>query len=553
MRAQPLLNHRYRILKSLGEGGFGRTFLAEDTHMPSLRQCVVKQLRPKSNNPDVIQLLQDRFAREAAVLEALGRAHSQIPTLYAYFARQSEFYLVQEWIEGETLSIHSQGSEEEAKALLISLLETLIHVHQQNIIHRDIKPENIILRSKDQLPCLIDFGAVKEVMSTVLSPSGALKSSLVIGTPGFMPPEQMSGHPVFASDLYSLGLTMIYWLSGRSPTEIPTDSHTGQRLWQQYAPGITEQLATVLTKATLLRASDRYTTAAEMLAALSPISQPSVAAKPSPSVTVATTALSSPFPAATNRFNWPNLSTVLKGLTVAGIAGICLFIQFGPPLQRSSNDPAIESVDESVESLERSNNGAASSTQTRQTPSNDPTSPLANAAALYEDGKNAAALEEVERVLADDPQWVSAIALKADILANQTQRDLPGAIKLYTQALTLEPDNLEVLTKRCKTYATLKDWAAAELDCTKAISIAPSSVELYGRRGDIRTAQANYEGAVDDYTQAIELNASAGNEQQNQSLYFRRFEAFGKLNRPEEALADMERARSLPLTEPTAD
>ncbi|MEL6879245.1 MAG: protein kinase, partial [Cyanobacteria bacterium J06607_10] len=268
----PLLNHRYRIVKALAEGGFGQTFLVEDTQMPSRRQCVIKQLKPMNDRPEVFEIVQQRFAREAAVLEAVGKGNSQIPDLYAYFQEKGQFYLVQEWIEGLPLTALSSEdwSEDRVRSLLQNALRALVHVHRQNIIHRDIKPENIILRSSDQLPCLIDFGAVKELMTTVVSTAGATKSSLVIGTPGFMPPEQAAGRPTFSSDLYSLSMTMIFLLTGRTPAELPTNSQTGEVLWTQFAPSVSEPLQTVLTRAVHPYLQNRYPTADDMLAALMP-------------------------------------------------------------------------------------------------------------------------------------------------------------------------------------------------------------------------------------------------------------------------------------------
>ncbi|MEO1622980.1 MAG: protein kinase, partial [Cyanobacteria bacterium J06632_3] len=115
-----LLNHRYRILKALAEGGFGKTFLVEDTQMPSRRQCVIKQLKPMNEQPEVFRIVKDRFSREAAVLEAVGKGNSQIPDLYAYFEEEGQFYLVQEWIEGEPLVnlVQEDWSEERVRSLL---------------------------------------------------------------------------------------------------------------------------------------------------------------------------------------------------------------------------------------------------------------------------------------------------------------------------------------------------------------------------------------------------------------------------------------------------
>ncbi|MFM7405489.1 MAG: protein kinase domain-containing protein, partial [Cuspidothrix sp.] len=256
-----LLNNRYQVIQVLGAGGFGETFLAEDTYMPSRRRCVIKQLKPISNDPKTYQIIQQRFEREAATLEYLGEANEQIPKLYAYFSENGQFYLVQEWIHGQTLTslIQSQGEldEKNVEEILLSLLSVLDYVHSKGIIHRDIKPDNIILRQIDNRPVLIDFGAVKETIRTVVNAVGHPTQSLVIGTPGFMPSEQAIGRPVYATDIYSLGLTAIYLLTGKYPQELETHPHTGQILWQQYGRGVSPQLGMVLTQAIEPRPGDR--------------------------------------------------------------------------------------------------------------------------------------------------------------------------------------------------------------------------------------------------------------------------------------------------------
>ncbi|MDF5719426.1 MAG: protein kinase [Rhizonema sp. PD37] len=267
-----LQNNRYRIIRTLGSGGFGETFLAEDSQIPSLRRCVIKQLKPIQNNPQIYELVQQRFRREAAILEELGDGSSQIPRLYAYFSENSLFYLVQEYIEGQTLTakIQQQGlmSEHSVKELLNNILPVLDYVHSKGIVHRDIKPDNILIRNVDGKPILIDFGAVKETLGTMLTPSGNSANSIVIGTPGFMSSEQSVGRPMFASDIYSLGLTAIYLLTGKLPQELGSDPATGNILWRQFATNVSPSFAALLDKAIQFNAGDRFPRVREMLQAL---------------------------------------------------------------------------------------------------------------------------------------------------------------------------------------------------------------------------------------------------------------------------------------------
>ena len=266
-----LLNNRYRIVQTLGGGGFGKTFLAEDTQMPSRRLCVIKQLRPIQDNQQVYQLVRERFGREAAILEELGDGSSQIPRLYAYFSENGQFYLVQEYIEAKTLTqmLQEQGlmDENSVKHILISILPVLDYIHSKGIVHRDIKPENILIDVNAQ-PILIDFGAVKETLGTIMTPSGNATKSIVIGTPGFMATEQSVGRPMFASDIYSLGLTAIYLLTGKMPQELITDPYTGKVLWRQYAPNVKDNFADILDRAIGFDARERFKTASVMLQTL---------------------------------------------------------------------------------------------------------------------------------------------------------------------------------------------------------------------------------------------------------------------------------------------
>jgi serine/threonine protein kinase len=264
-----LVNNRYKVIRSLGKGGFGETFLVEDSQLPSKRHCVLKQLIPVEDNSQIYQLIQERFLREAAILEELGENHTQIPRLYANFAENQKFFLVQEYIEGETLidRVNKLGcmSETVVRQLLTDILPVLVYVHDRGIIHRDIKPDNIMLRWKDQKPVLIDFGAVRETMGTLINGQGKSTQSIIIGTPGFMASEQAAGRPTFACDLYSLGLTAIYMLTGRMPQELPTEPLTGEIGWRQFVPNVSPSLVALLDRAIAPSAQARFPTAQSML------------------------------------------------------------------------------------------------------------------------------------------------------------------------------------------------------------------------------------------------------------------------------------------------
>ncbi|BAZ04229.1 protein kinase domain-containing protein [Calothrix sp. NIES-3974] len=345
-----LLNSRYRVIQTLGGGGFGDTFLAEDTQMPSRRRCVVKLLKPITNNPQIYQLVQERFGREAAILEELGGKNEQIPNLYAYFESDGQFYLVQEWIEGVTLSklVRDQGilNEDQVREILVQILPVLEYVHQQHIIHRDIKPDNIILRKQDGKPVLIDFGAVRESMGTVVNSQGNPTSSIVIGTPGYMPSEQAAGRPIYSSDLYSLGMTAIYLLTGKIPQELATDPQTGEIIWQEFAPHLHPEFVAILNKSIAYHPRDRFSSAQAMQAALIS-SVPTVAptqyvvdanqtvASENSQNQVLKTITASPANNISPRIQ-PQDSSIKKGLMVGGLVVVSVAIGFAIA---SSNSP----------------------------------------------------------------------------------------------------------------------------------------------------------------------------------------------------------------------
>ena len=270
-----LLANRYRIVRLLGSGGFGETYVAEDTQRPGSPICVVKQLRIISNDPRAHRLGRRFFQGEAETLEKLGH-HSQIPRLLAYFEAQNSFYLVEEMVEGRLLKDELASRRPMPQAyvldLLLGLLPVVAFVHNQGVIHRDIKPSNIIRRQADGQLVLIDFGAVKPI-SNKLADTGVnltSTSTIGVGTQGYMPSEQSAGLPKFGSDLYALGITAVEALTGIPAYAIRRDVN-GELIWRHEVPTLDPEFGDIVTRLVLYDFTDRYQRAEEVLADLTRI------------------------------------------------------------------------------------------------------------------------------------------------------------------------------------------------------------------------------------------------------------------------------------------
>ncbi|MBD2203036.1 serine/threonine protein kinase [Calothrix sp. FACHB-1219] len=262
---------RYEILKVLGRGGFGITFLAKNAVLPGKPLCVIKQLCPKVTSIKSWERACQRFKKEAKALGELG-SHPQIPMLLDYFEIKGEFYLVQEYIRGSTLAreVKKSGTKSEAavKQFLQELLPVLKYLHQHGVIHRDIKPHNLLRCEDDERIVLIDFGAVKqELVNAEQNSIHRQATTNFVGTMGYAPPEQFSLTPVYASDIYALGVTCIYLLTGKSPLELSYDHDTGEISWQKEVK-VSDSFAQILGKMVKISLKERFKSAQEVLRAL---------------------------------------------------------------------------------------------------------------------------------------------------------------------------------------------------------------------------------------------------------------------------------------------
>lgn len=370
-----LIANRYQVTRVLGQGGFGRTYLAEDCNRFH-EACVLKEFAPQVQGPEALQKAQDLFQREAGVLYRLN--HPQIPCfrelLRANHEQRDYLLLVQDYVEGRTYrdiltDRQAQGQrfgQAEVQQLLVQLLPVLTYVHSNGVIHRDISPDNLIWRRADQLPVLIDFGGVKQAAVSIVSQYHDDRNTLGLasenftrlGKAGYAPPEQMQQGSVYPhSDLYALAVTALVLLTGQEP-QVLLDPQTLEWRWRAWV-SLSEELGAVLDRMLELRPSDRYPDAATVFHALTgsavprspvftpapatpspaapPATQATVAAigRPTPQTTVATAAQGQPTqatprsaqtatatpPPRRSRDNWGAMVLFVVVLGLAGLGG----------------------------------------------------------------------------------------------------------------------------------------------------------------------------------------------------------------------------------------
>ncbi len=284
-----LLRGRYQAIQLLGQGGFGRTYLALDGDRLN-SQCVIKQFSPQVQGTKSLEKAVQLFNQEAVRLHELGE-HAQIPTLLAYFEQENYLYLVQQFIEGQSLlqEMKQQGpfSERQIRDVFADVLPILRFVHRHQVIHRDITPTNILRRQSDGRLMLIDFGVAKQISEDAAGMAGTR-----IGTEGYAPMEQFRGGKAYpASDLYSLGATCLHLMTDTRPDSL-YDPLNGRWIWREHLQQekgvvVSDQLAHILNNLLKDLVNERYQSADEVMRDLNadsflPAPKPAPAVAPPP-------------------------------------------------------------------------------------------------------------------------------------------------------------------------------------------------------------------------------------------------------------------------------
>jgi serine/threonine-protein kinase len=513
MQIGTVLRNRYQIHHFLGSGGFGDTYLAEDLDLPGHPQCVVKHLKPKNSAPSILQAARVLFDREAKVLYDLGNAHDQIPRLFAHIEENNQFYLVQEFVEGHTLSeeliVGQPWSEARVVTLLREILEVLSVVHQRGVIHRDIKPQNLMRRQQDQKIVLIDFGAVKEINALATDADGHTTSTIAIGTAGYMPPEQAHGHPQLASDVYAVGVLGIQALLGRMPQQ---DSATGDLIWKETG-AVSSQLARVLEKMTCYHFRDRYASAqiasnALVETVMSLRSKPPIQEIPDPNALAKTVVRSRPHP--------PINTPLPEALPPEALAKTVVDPRPKPKPQNSKSKligvaafvitgcTALIVILASTFLVTKSQNSTLTSDPDQETQTNKNQQ-------LYTDE-----IKKYDEAIQLNPQDASAYYNRG--LAKYNLGNNEEAIQDYDEAIRLNPEFTNAYFNRGLAYYTLENYQEAIPNYDQAIQLNPQDASAYYNRGLAQYKMGEYQEAINNYDEAIKLKPKYTNAYYNRGL-----------------------------------
>ncbi len=577
------LGGRYKIISKLGAGGFGETFLAQDFHLPGTPQCVIKQLKPQVTDPECLEISKRLFEREAQVLYQLG-THDQIPQLLAHFEENQEFYLAQEFIDGEPLNkeISQPWESNRVIALLQDILQVLVFVHEQRVIHRDIKPPNLIRRRKDNRIVMIDFGAVKQASTQIIDPETGQTKTIAIGSYGYTPKEQFGGNPRFSSDIYAVGMVGIQALTGIHPKFLKENSETGEINWRdriQLNTQVNSELADILDCMVRYDFRDRYPTAVEALAAVQRLTAaPTIAMSATvPEETVSVSATSAQTQARSEMIRkWLTkpwlMITVLAGMGIGiSVIGTKTFLVPKPVTQTdtprdtvaetstttSESKPATPAVvsktpeSTTTSSFQKTTPGSntESAAKSASNPETQPTAIELNnqGESLRQAGKYQQALMTYDKAIARDSNlaeahWGRCYSLNS---LGRTQEGLAAC----DQALALKPNYPEALWSKGAALESQNTPTAITLalsEYEKAIAFKPDFAEAWINRGVALHKLKRYSEAIKAYERALELNPNSADALSNLGA------ALWEVGQLDQAINAMEKALQIQPNHPNA-
>jgi serine/threonine protein kinase len=557
---------RYQILRCLGRGGMGAVYLAHDCTLDR-RVALKVPFFTEADGP----LALDRFLREARAAAALcdGRLHRNLCPIHDVGQIDGIHYLTMTYLEGRPLSEHLRPGQptkpRKAAALVRTLALALEEAHRAGVIHRDLKPSNIMI-TRNGVPVIVDFGLARRLRKgdPRLTASGTM-----IGTPAYMPPEQLQGRVAAMGpgcDIYSLGVIFYELLAGRGPFLGSIEEIVGQILHvtpeppSVHHPGLDPRLDVICLKATAKEIEDRYPAMSDLAAALNEYllekSPPATVDSPAPRPSVGdrswTSALRTGPATVASPVPRPSLlRRSLVALLVAGTAVLVFlalrFMPAGSPApsrvaarKSEQNPPATpakfpvspriakdtlapperSSFDEvQPENREEEDPEIAGLTDKIRRNPEDIRAINARGDAYFERGKAAGnsdrkqrAKADYDRAIADFTEVIRRTPLEADAYFNRgnaffEKHEFARAIADYTEAIRLRPGDPEFYLNRGNAYVESGDNDRAIQDFDAAIGIKPDDYKPFDGRGRAYAEKGDTARAKADYAESDRLRA----------------------------------------------
>ncbi|MBD2353999.1 tetratricopeptide repeat protein [Tolypothrix sp. FACHB-123] len=541
-----LLDARYRILAVLSAEELTQTYLVEDFHLPE-SQFVLKQLHPANKNPQDLNILRRLFTGEAETLEKLTQGHNQIQKLIAYFEENEEFYLVQEFIPGtpltEEIFLGTPLEEEQVIHLLLELLEILAFIHSYEVIHQDIKPSNIIRRESDNKLILIDFGTIREIVTTT------------VGNLEYIPIEQLQGDTQYNSDIYALGIIAIAALLGLTVNEITIllsnkNILTGEIVWRNNMPQINQELAKIIDKMVRFDYRKRYHSANDVIDDLKQINNHDDEPEKQKPKT---------------QKPWLILTGIASCITLGVAAWFflmpkpvgdakLLYLQGVDKYEKGDYQGAIKDFNQALEinpkdaKAYNARGDAFYQLKDYQKAQLDASKAIQfnskDANAYYDRGFSHYQLGKYKEAIAD---YTKAIQLNAKNpyayygrgLAHVELKDPQKAMADFNKAIALQPNYSGAYLQRGILHRRLGKTQAAIQDFDTVIEMNPLDAQAFLQRGLTQFANNDRESALKDYNSAIELNPKYI------EAYLNRGDIYSELGKNLEATEDYNKALEL--------
>ncbi len=531
MNQNQVIGRRYKLIQELGKGRWSKTYLAEDLAMPNYSLCVVKQFQVEKAHRTNWQEVKNYLSIQAVTWQTLG-SHPQITQLLACFEENDSSYLVQKYVEGQTVAQKLveklRLGEKQVLALLQDTLLILEAIHKQGIIHRDLKPSNLVIRKSDRRIALIDFGIINAITDRLITQINSTK--LMTEENDYYPSEQIVGNYTASADIYALGIMAIQAFTEIEPHLLPFNPSV-KTILAQYNVRVSSKLVKIIDRMTSIDLEHGYTSAREVLEDLNKIASPVTQASTIGSVKPAATYIAQPTASTTSANNKTNtisrIPKIKPAYIIGGILGFFLLLGAGELLfptirplyyQNQGNqirpeDPKL-ALNKFQQAIEINPNRASAW--------------IGRGHALYDLERYRAALAAYDKASQLQPNNAAGWQGRGEVLYRLERFE--AAVTAFDKALQISPNNAEILNRKGRALYQLERYQEALATQEQALKIQPNYIKALNDRGIALIGLGKFQEALNAFEEAQAFEPLDPELWQNKAL------ALQYLNRPQEAL-----------------